>query len=560
MDTNTKKVRIGDLLKEYGYVDDDQIAAALSYQKEHQDVRLGAALIELGYVKESQVQEALSERLRMPQVELSSVRVDMEAVSLIPKVLANRYGMLALYIEDGALVVAMNDPMNFYAIEDIRQLTGMPIEIRLAARSSLLGAISYYYMEVDAQQAARVANASVREETVRIPDADAEGDEDTPVINLLSRLIRRAYSMGASDIHIEPFEQKTQVRMRIDGVMNDYVTLEVSLHASLIARIKIVGDMDIAEKRLPQDGHFRMQLSGVTLNLRASILPTVFGEKAVLRLLANNTKITNPATFGMTDTNFEKMRQMLESPNGIIYFTGPTGSGKTTTLYMILEELSRRFVNIATIEDPVEKNLPMINQTQVNNQAGLTFESGLRAMLRQDPDIIMVGETRDTQTASISVRAAVTGHLVLSTLHTNDAASSVIRLQDMGLMPYMISTSLVGVIAQRLMRRLCDECAKDAVPERAESLILGEEITKIRKPAGCPACNFTGYKGRLAIHEMLLVDRAVKEMIASGASAQALIDYAVAHQGMETLGFAARALVASGVTSFEELKKVAFYT
>ena len=284
----------------------------------------------------------------------------------------------------------------------------------------------------------------------------------------------------------------------------------------------------------------------------------IFGEKAVLRLLANNAPIDYPDTFGMQEEDFLKLKTMLGSPNGIIYFTGPTGSGKTTTLYMILSELSKRAVNISTIEDPVEKNLPKINQSQVNNQAGLTFESGLRALLRQDPDIIMVGETRDVETANISVRSAITGHLVFSTLHTNDAASSVIRLEDMGLMPYMVANSLVGVIAQRLMRKVCPDCAEEVTANEEEQKIMNTGPIKIKHPKGCPQCNYTGYRGRVAIHEVLMIDRNIRKMIMEGVTAEEIQDYAVTNQNMHTLQTAGIKMVKDGISSIEELKKVAY--
>jgi type IV pilus assembly protein PilB len=288
----------------------------------------------------------------------------------------------------------------------------------------------------------------------------------------------RAYNSNVSDIHIEPFEKHTSVRMRMDGVIVDFMTLQKNIHNSLIARIKILGDLDIAERRIPQDGHFKTNIDGTPVNVRVSVIPTVFGEKAVLRLLASAATIDHSGTFGMNDRNYQIVSNMLRSPNGIIYVTGPTGSGKSTTLYMILSELSQRAVNISTIEDPVEKNLPKLNQMQVNNTAGLTFEIGLRALLRQDPDVIMLGETRDAETASISVRAAITGHLVLSTLRTNDAASSVTRLIDMGIEPYMLANSLVGIIAQRLVRKVCPDCAEWGEPTEEENRIVGMILPK----------------------------------------------------------------------------------
>ena len=418
-------------------------------------------------------------------------------------------------------------------------------------------AIRYYYSEISAKKAASKANETTRSVVEEMEVED--GDGDTPVINLLNSLIQRAYSAGASDIHIEPFEDKTLVRMRVDGTIVEYVTLKVNVHNSLIARIKILSELDIAERRKPQDGHFKVRQPDGYLNIRVSMIPTVFGEKAVLRLLSGNARIDNSATMGMLKEDYEKFLKMMQSPNGIIYLTGPTGSGKTTTLYMVLEELSKKNVNISTIEDPVEKNLPKVNQMQVNPLAGLTFESGLRALLRQDPDIIMVGETRDTETASISVRSALTGHLVFSTLHTNDAASSAIRLKDMGLEPYLIANSMVGVVAQRLMRKVCNECAVEVEPTDEETGFLGVKLPKIKKACGCPACNHTGYRGRVAVHEILMIDKEVRRMITESAPVEDIKDYAVEKQHMRTLKQCALHYLKEGITTMEEVLKVAYY-
>lgn len=560
METNIRNLRIGDILKEYGYVTDREIEAAIAYQKEHKGIRIGGALIALEFVTESQVLEALAQRLSMQVVDIANADIEVEAVEKIPRPLAEKYEILAMQEKDGVLKVALNDPMNFYGIEDVHQLTGMQLDICLSGRAELVKAIQYYYAEVDARKATKIANESFEDQETEAFEVDEEGDDDTPIINLMNRLIKRAYSTNASDIHIEPFENKTVVRMRIDGVIVEYVTLQKSLHASLIARIKILGNMDIAERRIPQDGHFRLKVDAEYINLRVSVIPTVFGEKAVLRLLASNTMIDYPSTYGMDETDYQKVQQMLRSPNGIIYFTGPTGSGKTTTLYMILEEISKRSVNISTIEDPVEKNLPKVNQVQVNNQAGLTFESGLRALLRQDPDVIMVGETRDMETASISVRAAITGHLVFSTLHTNDAVSSIARLEDMGLKPYMVSSSLVGIIAQRLMRKICPDCAEEARLSVEEANILGLKHCVVKQPKGCPVCNYTGYRGRIAIHEILVIDKEIRKMITEEASAEEMLEYAVTQQHMKTLKDCGIELVENGITTIEELLKVAYYS
>ena len=468
----------------------------------------------------------------------------------------------AVRVSEGSLEIVTNDPLNYFAFEEVRQLTGCHVVIRLSELGPLQSAIRYYYAEVGAQQAAQTANegfAGSDAELVRIEESES-GDPEAPIVKLLSSLLDRAVSTGASDIHIEPFEGKTRVRMRIDGTIVDYVTLERSVHQPLIARIKIMANLDIAERRLPQDGHFRIRAGQEGhVNIRVSLLPTVFGEKAVLRILAAASHVDHAEHFGMDDDSYARFLPMLNSPNGIIYLTGPTGSGKSTTLYMVLEYLSRRQVNISTVEDPVEQNVPGINQTQVNPVAGLTFESGLRALLRQDPDIIMVGETRDGETAGISVRAAITGHLVLSTLHTNDAVSSVVRLADMGVDRYLIANSLVGLVAQRLMRKVCPHCAREAAVTPQEQALLGRDIRTVRRGAGCMHCNGTGYRRRVAVHEIVAVDRSIRRMISRGAEAEEIEAYAREHQGMKSLREKGLELVREGVTTPEELLRIAYY-
>lgn len=554
-----KNIPIGELLRESGYITEEQIMQALAYQKENKGKRLGTILIELGFVTEKQTLEALAKRFDLPMVDLGNYEVDVEAVAKIPKQLAEKYNMLAIKEEGQMLTVATNDPLDFYGFEDVKQTTGMDLDMALCEKEIISGAIKYYYSEVSAKLAAKKANTSTQGmEEIEIEIDESEGD--APIVNLLNSLVARAYSVNASDIHIEPFETNSNVRMRVDGTIVDYVSLQKSLHASLIARIKIISDIDIAERRIPQDGHFRTKIGEEYVNVRVSVIPTVFGEKAVLRLLAAGGKIDYPSTYGMLEEDYKKFSSTLKSPNGILYITGPTGSGKTTTLYMVLEELSKKQVNISTIEDPVEKNLPRINQMQTNNMAGLTFEVGLRALLRQDPDVIMVGETRDAETASISIRAAITGHLVLSTLHTNNAAATIVRLIDMGMEPYMIASSLVGVVAQRLMRKVCTHCAVTRPVTEEEKAFLSPDITEVKEAVGCTRCNNTGYSGRIAIHEILLIDDAVKKMIADHASVEDIIEYAIHNQGMHTLSGRGQELVYEGITTMEELMKVAYYS
>ena len=556
--SNNKTIRIGDVLKEFGYVTDEQIGQAIAYQKEHKGVLMGAALIELGFINERQMLDAMGRRLGHEVVNIADLSVDITAVELIPKALAEKYCMIPYAKDERSLYVVANDPLNFYGIEDVRQVTGMHVEIKLCEKAQIENAIQYYYSDVAARKAAGKA-AKNTDFVENIVEVNIEDGDETPIINLLNSLIIRAYNTNVSDIHIEPFENHTSVRMRMDGVITDIMTLQKNIHSSLIARIKILGDLDIAERRVPQDGHFRTSIEGTALNIRVSVIPTVFGEKAVLRILASAATIDHSSTFGMNEGNYQLVHKMLQSPNGIIYVTGPTGSGKSTTLYMILEELSKRSVNISTIEDPVEKNIGKLNQMQVNNVAGLTFEVGLRALLRQDPDIIMVGETRDNETASISVRAAITGHLVLSTLHTNDAASTVVRLVDMGVEPYMLASSLVGIIAQRLVRKVCPFCSQWGEMTDQEMAVAGVHMPQIKHAVGCSKCSNTGYKGRISIHEILPVDKNVRQLISNGATSEEIKTYARNELHMLTLKESALQLISEGLTTVDELTKVAYY-
>jgi type IV pilus assembly protein PilB len=558
--SNIVNVPIGEVLKEYNYINDDQLNQALEAQKRDRKKRLGQILIELGFVTETQVIEALGQRLNLPVINVIAFPVEIEAVSKIPKDLAIKYNMIGIKVENGTLSVAMSDPLNFYAIEDIRQLTKMNLSLYLSESQSILDLINYYYSEIDAQKAAKHAHSSVLSTTVEVTNVEeAESTTLAPVVRLLDSLLSKGYSTNASDIHIEPFEERTVIRFRVDGMLVDYMNLTHQIQNPLIARIKILSNLNIAEKRVPQDGHFRTVVEGNEINVRVSIIPTIYGEKAVMRFLLTDTPIDNKDQFGMNSTNYEKFKQMLMSPHGIIYITGPTGSGKTTTLYMALEHLSKGEVNISTIEDPVERNLERVNQMQVNNVAGLTFDVGLRAILRQDPDIIMVGETRDIETAQISVRAAITGHLVLSTLHTNDALSAIVRLNDMGISPYLIANSVTGLVAQRLIRKICPYCMTTYKPELSEREFLDDDIVEVKKGTGCHICNNTGYKGRIAIHEMAIIDRTLRTLISSKAPMDEIQAYAIEEQGMMTLKESAMELVRKGITSPQELIKISYY-
>ena len=556
----TTNLRIGDILVEKGYVTPDQMNQALAWQKEHRDKRVGQILMELGFVSESQVLDALASRLHLNIVDVAQLSVDLQAVGKVSREVCEKNLILPVSLQGHNMEIVTNDPLNYFALEEVRQQTGCHLEISLSEEEPLRKAISYYFAEVNARKAATQANvdfAVAAQDEIEIEDLES-GDDEAPIIRLLNSLIERAIKTEASDIHIEPFETETKVRMRIDGVIMEYVTIQRNIHAPLIARIKILSNLDIAEKRIPQDGHFRVTLEGGSVNIRVSILPTVFGEKAVLRIMAATTHMDHADHFGMDDYSYNQFAPMLNHPNGIIYITGPTGSGKSTTLYMVLDYLSGRNVNISTIEDPVEKNLPGINQTQVNPVAGLTFDVGLRALMRQDPDIIMVGETRDGETAGTSVRAAITGHVVLSTLHTNDAVSSIVRLEDMGVETYLVANSLVGLVAQRLMRKVCPNCSTEMPTTEQERNFLGEDIKTLRRGAGCSRCNHTGYSGRIAVHEIVAIDNQIRRMIINHSPVEEISAYAREHQHMRTLKESGLILVKEGKTTPEELLKISY--
>lgn len=556
----TTNLRIGDILVEKGYVTPDQMNQALAWQKEHRDKRVGQILMELGFVSESQVLDALASRLHLNIVDVAQLSVDLQAVGKVSREVCEKNLILPVSLQGHNMEIVTNDPLNYFALEEVRQQTGCQLEISLSEEKPLRKAISYYFAEVSARKAATQANVDfvvAAQDEIEIEDLES-GDDEAPIIRLLNSLIERAIKTEASDIHIEPFETETKVRMRIDGVIMEYVTIQRNIHAPLIARIKILSNLDIAEKRIPQDGHFRVTLEGGSVNIRVSILPTVFGEKAVLRIMAATTHMDHADHFGMDDYSYNQFAPMLNHPNGIIYITGPTGSGKSTTLYMVLDYLSGRNVNISTIEDPVEKNLPGINQTQVNPVAGLTFDVGLRALMRQDPDIIMVGETRDGETAGTSVRAAITGHVVLSTLHTNDAVSSIVRLEDMGVETYLVANSLVGLVAQRLMRKVCPNCSTEMPTTEQERNFLGEDIKTIRRGAGCSRCNHTGYSGRIAVHEIVAIDNQIRRMIINHSPVEEISAYAREHQHMRTLKESGLILVKEGKTTPEELLKISY--
>jgi type IV pilus assembly protein PilB len=558
------QLRLGDVLIETGAITDTQLMQALELQKtSNPKRRLGEVLIESNVITEDRLLAALSRRLSVKYVSMNDAPVEQDAAAKIPKAIAVKHCLIPIAVtaEGSVLKININDPLNYYAIEDIKLITHMQIEMQICKKEEILRSINEVYAELDTQKAAQGANESAATTNFESTFISLDDDvDDTPVVTLINSTLLKAHSAGASDVHIEPFDKNTQIRIRVDGQIVDYLTLSDTLHSSMSARIKILAGMDIAEKRAPQDGHFRAKLEDLEINVRVSSMPTIYGEKLVLRFMSQSRALDNALTFGMESHNYEQIMKVLQVPHGLIYITGPTGSGKTTTLYMIMERLCERLVSIATIEDPVEKSLPRINQSQINPLAGLTFESGLRSILRQDPDVIMIGETRDAETAIISVRAALTGHLVVSSLHTNDAISAISRLLDMGIEDYLLADSLAGIVAQRLVKKVCPFCIEYYPPNENELKILGyPEIDTLVRGKGCHNCNNTGYKGRVAVHEVLAIDGRIRNMISKRATSEEIEEYVINEGKMKTLRESLLKLVLDKKTSVAELLKLTYY-
>ena len=564
-DLDGKKKRLGDMLIEAGVITEEQLLLTLEYQRQQQKkIRLGAALVEKGFTTEDAIVEVLKEQLHIDSISLTGIKIPAEILKLVQdSALLKKYAMIPYELDEKnarGLRVAMSDPMDIMAIDDLAIVTGMDIIPVIASNSDIMRAIDKYYggQETKAMADKFTQERGEREEDTKQQEEMRADIENSPIVILVKTIIEQAVRMRTSDIHIEPMETTIRVRYRIDGVLQEINNYQTSLLSAIIARIKIIGGMDISEKRKPQDGRITQIVDRMEYDIRVSILPTVFGEKVVMRLTSKQTLTREKKNLGFSDEEMRKFDRILSNPNGIILVTGPTGSGKSTTLYTALSELNQPDVNIITVEDPVEANIDGINQVHVNAKAGLTFASALRSILRQDPDIIMIGEIRDEETASIAVTASITGHLVVSTLHTNSAASSIGRLADMGIASYLLADSIVGVIAQRLVRRLC-VCKQEYEPTPEEWVIIGDKRpgAKIYKPCGCPQCNETGYKGRIGVYEILPVTGKVKRLISRGAAAEELEEQALA-DGMSTLRMSASRLVQEGVTSIEELLRIAY--
>lgn len=545
--------RLGDMLLEEGRIDGEALVHALKVQKETHKV-LGQILVELGYVTERDIVEILEVQYGIPQVQLNRVDIDPEIPKLINVKMARRYTLLPIRLENEKLSVAMADPLNLFAIEDLELATGLQIEPYLASESEVLIAIEQYYKKSSAE-----ATVDAFSNSFQAQGGQDEIDMDSllsvnnaPVVKLIDSVIYQAAESNVSDVHIEPREHDIRIRYRIDGDLQEHMTLKKSSLSAIITRIKIMGYMDIAENRVPQDGRVEYEIDNRRIDLRISVMPTVFGEKVVMRLLDRNNKVLTIEELGMTQKHIALYQKIIGVPNGIILVTGPTGSGKSTSLYATLMALNNVKKNIITVEDPVEYRLSGINQTQVNAKAGMTFATSLRSILRQDPDIIMIGEIRDGETAQIAVRAAITGHVVLSTLHTNDTASTVARLEDMGVEPFLVSSSLTGIVAQRLVKKICSNCKVSYEIDDHEAAALGTGRIKLHKGTGCNLCNHTGYRGRTAIYEILPVTKKIRELIDLRKGTEAIKEQAT-EEGMVTLYQSCLDLVLDGTTTTEEL-------
>ena len=561
-----KKIRIGDVLVAAGAITEEQLQEGLAKQKET-GRKLGNALVDLGFISNDMLITVLTTQLGIDYIELKGAKIEEKVIHMVPENMVTKYQAIPIEIDPdnpNILKVAMADPMDIMAMDDIGLVTNLQVEPMLASEEGIKNAIDKYYGSAQAMEA---AEAYRQEQASALGGGDEEeGNEEidnSPIVLLVKQIIEGGVRQRASDIHIEALENSVRVRYRIDGALKQVMSYDLSILAGITARIKIMGGMDIAEKRKPQDGRITIMVDRREFDVRVSILPTVFGEKTVMRLTSKD-GLTKPKSALGFDAEQEKVfDNILSNPHGIILVTGPTGSGKSTTLYTSLSELNTEDVNIITVEDPVEANINGINQVQVNNKADMTFAAALRSILRQDPDIIMIGEIRDGETAGIAVQAAITGHLVVSTLHTNSAASTITRLIDMGIESYIAGDAVVGVIAQRLVRRLCTTCKQPRLVEDEERVQLGvpadEEDVIIYEPQGCPLCNDTGYSGRIGVYEMMPVSRALQAVIASGATAD-VIEKQALKEGMLTLKMGAAKHVLDGITSIAEMNKIVHST
>ncbi len=550
---------IGAKLVEMGVINEEQLSEALEVQKTSKNL-IGTILTQLGYCTEDDIAKALAKKTGYKYVSINEIGVNMAVANLISPEVALRNNILPLYQDEKTVYVAMKNPNDIITIDNLRLMTGSDIRPVIVPDMELDAAIENF-----ANMNSTLDSYDEEEDTVQEQDVSEElSIDDKPAVQLVNQVINNAIKAGASDVHIEALEKYMRVRFRIDGVLSEVLTNNIKLFPSVVSRVKVLGGMDIAEKRIPQDGRATVRFEDRTLDLRIATMPTVFGEKIVLRLLERSQGAIKLKDLRFSERQFDRFNKAIHMPYGFVLVTGPTGSGKSTTLYAVLDEISQLEKNTITLEDPVERRMAGINQVQMNNRAGMTFAAALRSVLRSDPDIVMVGEIRDSETAKIAIEAALTGHMVLSTLHTNDAPGAVTRLDEMGVEPFLTASSLVGVLAQRLVRKLCPKCKEEYKISREELLKIlpdlspeeypGEEFTLYR-PKGCITCNNTGYKGREAVFEFLTVTEEMKRLILDRATVSEVKELAVS-QGMHTLRDEGIYKVMHGRTSLEELLRV----
>ena len=555
-----KSRRLGDILIEANLITDEQLQYALNIQA-NTGQKLGEILTEEKIVEEEQLIHVLELQLGTLYVDIKKLSIKPEVPKNIDERLARLHTVIPVSKTGNILTLAMADPLDIFAIDDVRVSTGLEINPVIAIRKDIENAIDSSYENETARQALEEFKQNHElQDLENLDDESLAEINNAPVVRLVSSIVKQAVKLRASDIHIEPFEEYVRVRFRIDGDLQEIMTPAKATHAAIVTRIKIMASMDIVEKRAPQDGRIESGFDLDGVDLRISVLPTVFGEKVVIRLLDRSNFLFSKRELGFTEKNLERFDSIIKNPNGIILVTGPTGSGKSTTLYTVLSELNDMRKNIITVEDPVEYQLEGVNQVNVNVKSGLTFANGMRSILRQDPDIIMIGEIRDAETAQIAIRASITGHLVLSTMHTNDTASTVSRLVDMDVEPYLVSSSVIGVTAQRLVKKICVNCKEKYIATDEEKRILDiDENTDLTlsRGLGCNVCNKTGYKGRTAVHEIMLVDREVRSLINDGSTIDTIREINM-KKGMTTLKQNCVELALEGITTVQEVLKIAY--
>lgn len=550
-----QKKRLGDILIERGLITEETLKKALITQ-ERTGEKLGEILLKMNLIKEEDLYFALSEIYNVPYINLEEIAINSDIAKLIPEHLCRRYKIIPIEVNGDKIVLAMSNPVNIYALDDVRIITGREVEPVLVSERQINQALDKIYTIQKGLEETLLDIAPGEEEEIETPIEVLE--DEAPVVRLVNLTITQAVQEGASDIHIEPTENEVKVRFRVDGVLYDVMSPPKKIFPTLVARIKILANMDIAERRLPQDGRFRVTSQGKIIDFRVSTLPTIHGEKIVLRLLDRSAPLIGLEKLGFTEDVLKTFEWLIQRPYGMILVTGPTGSGKTTTLYSALAKINTPEKNIITVEDPVEYQFHRINQVQVNAKIGLTFANGLRSILRQDPDIIMIGEIRDRETAEIAVQSALTGHLVLSTIHTNDSAGAIARLMDMGIEPFLISSSVIGILAQRLARRICSRCKAPKQPTEEEIKVLKlDKDNIIYEGKGCEVCRHTGYRGRIGIFELLMIDDDIRAMIVDKVPANVIRDTAV-KKGMRILWEDAKLKVKNGITTYNEILRTVY--